>query len=146
MPPKKKAAGGRKVLKQKPIADNEEGKEDLGLTPKILASDNEKWITLDMKLLNWRYSQEVRRVKTSTPVFTIKQWIADKHGSITDLKLCLGAFTESNELKDEMMTLEDYGVLGASIEDGAPLPTLQLFYDFKPLKFDDPILLHLSSR
>lgn len=31
---------------------------------------------------------------------------------MTDLKMCLGSFTESNEIEDEMLTLADYGMKG----------------------------------
>ena len=31
---------------------------------------------------------------------------------MTDLKMCLGSFTESNEIEDEMRTLAEYGMKG----------------------------------
>jgi hypothetical protein len=32
---------------------------------------------------------------------------------MTDLKICLNSFTESNEIENEMMTLADYGMKGS---------------------------------
>lgn len=57
-----------------------------------------------------------------------------------DLILCKWSFTEANELADEMKTLEDYGIAGAP--HGAETPILvPVFYDFKPVAYDEPLLL-----
>lgn len=45
---------------------------------------------------------------------------------MTDLKLCLGSFTESNEIEDEMRTLAEYGMTGKA--EVSPLPPV-LCYD-----------------
>ncbi|CAM9187274.1 unnamed protein product [Discosporangium mesarthrocarpum] len=105
----------------------------------MLVPDNDNWVTLDLKLLNWKYLDFKYCVRTKTHVFTIKKMLMERHGRITDLVLCKGSFTEANELSDEMLTLEDYGVQGAP-KDMPPV-TVPLFYDFKPEKYDEPLLL-----
>jgi hypothetical protein len=78
--------------------------------------------------------------------------LAKRHGRMTDLKICLNNFTESNEISDEMLTLLECGMRGEPQEidaDGIPmdsnLPLYQIFYDFKPCEFGDPVLLYFSS-
>lgn len=45
------------------------------------------------------------KVKESTHIFSIKSILRDRHGRMDDLKICFKAFTESNEVKDDMLTL-----------------------------------------
>lgn len=66
--------------------------------------------------------------------------LLEHHGRVTDLILCKGAFTEANELADEMKTLKGYGVKGAPRGADPPI-TVPLFYDFKPVAYDEPLLL-----
>ncbi|CAM9533547.1 unnamed protein product, partial [Choristocarpus tenellus] len=108
--------------------------------PLALMPDNERWVTLDLKLLNWKYLDFKHRVKTSTHIFTVKKMLMERHGRVTDLVLCKGAFTEANELSDEMLTLEGYGVRGAH-KDADPPVSVPLFYDFKPVSYNEPLLL-----
>ena len=71
-----------------------------------------------------------------------------------DLKICLHSFSEINEVNDEMKTLEQMGIEGKPMydpdeiptggEDGG-LPVIQIFYDFKPADFSDPVLLYLPT-
>ncbi len=68
-----------------------------------------------------------------------------------DLKLCIGNFSEPNEIKDDMLTLRDVGVRGTPIDPDIPLenqdriPMVQIFYDFKPCDSGDPVLLYFAS-
>ena len=71
---------------------------------------------------------------------------------MTDLKICLNNFTESNEITDEMLTLLECGIRGEPQEldaEGLPidsnLPLYQIFYDFKPCEIGDPVLLYFST-
>jgi len=66
--------------------------------------------------------------------------LQDRHGDLGELRMCLGAFSDANELTDEMATLKDHGVVGAPL--GQELPVVQILYDFKPVKYSDPLLLH----
>lgn len=59
---------------------------------------------------------------------------------MADLILCKGAFTEANELNDEMQTLKGYGIKGAPRGMEPPV-VVPLFYDFKPVAYDEPLLL-----
>lgn len=64
----------------------------------------------------------------------------EHHGRVANLIICKGAFTEANELADEMKTLKGYGIKGAPREVDPPV-TVPLFYDFKPVAYDEPLLL-----
>ncbi|CAM9162947.1 unnamed protein product, partial [Ascophyllum nodosum] len=92
------------------------------------------------QLLTWKFLDFKHRTRTTTHIFTIKNLLLQRHGRITDLVLCKRAFTEGNELRDEMQTLKAYGIKGAP--RGAEPPVLiPIFYDFKPVGFDEPLLL-----
>ena len=45
------------------------------------------------------------KVKDSTNIFTIKKILRERHGQMEDLKICFTAFTEGNEVKNDMLTL-----------------------------------------
>jgi hypothetical protein len=91
------------------------------------------------QLLNWKYLNFTMRVRTTTRLFTIKRKLEERHGRICDLVVCKDSFCEKNEMNDDMMTLEDYGVEGCAKELDPVI--VQLFYDFKPCDHDDPLLL-----
>ncbi|MBP7119391.1 hypothetical protein KBA63_04885, partial [Candidatus Woesebacteria bacterium] len=103
------------------------------------------------KLLNWKYMNFRAKFKESTYIFSIKKLLQERHGKLEDLKICFHAFTEPNEVKNEMLTLKECGINGALrepiIQDGkvqydeSGIPVIQVFYDFKPTGFDDPVLL-----
>eukprot|EP00752_Nemacystus_decipiens_P007499 g6700.t1 len=85
--------------------------------PPLAMPSDEEWVTLDLKNL-----------------------LLEHHGRVDDLILCKGSFTEANELKDEMQTLKGYGIKGAPRGVEPPV-TVPLFYDFKPVAYDEPLLL-----
>eukprot|EP00981_Chlorochromonas_danica_P013106 scaffold5806_cov171-Ochromonas_danica.AAC.4 len=92
------------------------------------------------------------KVREDTHIFSIKKALRDRHGRMDDLKLCFNAFTENNEVKDEMVTLYDLGLRGAAVgaavtpeekeQEDKGIPIVQLFYDFKPSNYSDPVLLY----
>jgi hypothetical protein len=89
------------------------------------------------------------RFKDDTRIFTLKKILYERHGKLDDLKLCFHAFNEDNEINDEMLTLRDLGLKSchADIENKDEvlnIPTVQLFYDFKPTNFSDPVILHFK--
>ncbi|CAK4624192.1 unnamed protein product [Aphanomyces euteiches] len=43
--------------------------------------------------------------------------IENRHGPITNLKICKDHFAEGNELTDDMLTLHDYGIDGSLPHD-----------------------------
>lgn len=75
-------------------------------------SNEEEWVTLDLKLLNWRYMNHRKTVRTSAHVFTLKQLLRERHGIMTQLVICHSSFTEANEMVNEMQTLAQYGIKG----------------------------------
>jgi hypothetical protein len=92
--------------------------------------------------------------KKDTYVSTLKRILHEKHGKITDLKICFNAFTESNEVTDEMLTLRECGLQGFPVTVGGgpiseeekeleerSIPIVQLFYDYKPANEPDPVIL-----
>ena len=60
---------------------------------------------MEFKLINWKYMNFTLKVKENTHVFSIKSILRDRHGRMDDLKICFKAFTESNEVKNDMLTL-----------------------------------------
>jgi hypothetical protein len=58
-----------------------------------------------------------------------------------DLVICKDAFTEANEMLDEMKMLAGYGITGSKHDNEAQI--VNIFYDFKPSDHDKPLLLAL---
>ncbi|CAM9502411.1 unnamed protein product [Hapterophycus canaliculatus] len=108
--------------------------------PVLVMPSDEEWVTLDLKLLNWKFLDFKHRARTTTHIFTIKNLLLQHHGRVADLILCKGAFTEANELSDEMRTLKGYGIKGVPRGMEPPV-VVPLFYDFKPVAYDEPLLL-----
>jgi len=108
----------------------------------VVDRDPEKWVTLDMNLMNWAFLNFKVKVRVKTHLFSIRQLLTEKHGRMKDLKICLHSFTEKNEMEDEMLTLEDY------FEDADPKiegkasgeeeVVVRIFYDFRPHDSEDP--------
>lgn len=46
------------------------------------------------------------------PNIRSKELLMERHGIMKDLRMCIHSFNESNELKDDLLTLYDYGVRG----------------------------------
>jgi len=118
---------------------------------KPILVDKDLWVYLDFKLLNWKFMNFKAKCKESTYIFSIKKLLQERHGKLEDLRICFNSFTEGNEAKNDMLTLKEYGINGALrtpiIQDGkviydeSSVPVIQVFYDFKPTGFDDPVLL-----
>lgn len=90
------------------------------------------------------------RFREDTHLFTIKRILQERHGKLDSLKLCFHAFTDANELNDEMMTLREVGIKGISVDVNNPeevlnIPTVVLYYDFQSSNFSDPVILYYSS-
>lgn len=96
------------------------------------------------------------KMRDDTHIFTIKDILRERHGKVENLQICFRKFDESNEVKDEMLTLKD--VLGEKfgqkikysidevnrcfIRDESDLPVVPLLYDFRPAEATiDPLLL-----
>ncbi|CAM9357795.1 unnamed protein product, partial [Pylaiella littoralis] len=143
-----KTMGPKKAKAKKKSTGDDKGNEkvdnkpenSLPTEPALAMPSDEEWITLDLKLLNWKFLDFKHRARTSTHIFTIKNLLLEHHGRVDDLILCKGAFTEANELQDEMQTLKGYGIKGAP-RGVEPAITVPLFYDFKPVAYDEPLLL-----
>jgi hypothetical protein len=114
----------------------------------------EPMIRIEFKLLNWKFMNFSMLFKKDTYVSTLKRILHEKHGKITDLKICFNAFTESNEVTDEMLTLRECGLQGFPVTVGGgpiseeekeleerSIPIVQLFYDYKPANEPDPVIL-----
>ncbi len=112
----------------------------------------EHLIKIDFKLLNWKFMNFSMKFKEDTYIFTIKRILRERHGKIEGLKLCFHAFTEANEIHDEMLTLRDCGLKGFPVgaaeteedktQEENAIPIVQLFYDFRPDTPGDPVILH----
>eukprot|EP00953_Heterococcus_sp_UTEX-ZZ885_P010452 6102-Heterococcus_DN1.PRE.4 len=72
------------------------------------------------------------------------QDVSKHQTQLEDFYICTfthDAFTEANEMLDEMKTLADYGITGSKHDNEAEL--VNIFYDFKPSDHDEPLLLAL---
>jgi len=92
------------------------------------------------------------KFREETHIFTIKKLLAERHGRVGEMQICFNAFSEANEVKDEMLTLKECGLkgtqpdmvkndLGRWVVDESSIPVVQLFYDYKPLDYSDPVML-----
>ena len=145
--------GGKKKKVGKKKKD-EDGEEEGGAAPPSSSMTLDNWVLLEFKLLNWKYMNFSQKFRETTHVFTVKKLLCERHGRIEDLRICLNSFSETTEIKDEMLTLKECGlkgrqpnmIMGASglleVEPGS-IPVVQVFYDFKPIAFSDPIMLHM---
>ena len=140
--PKKK--GGKKVGKKDktPKAPKE---------PSLLAKMKmdaeqemrERFCTLQMNLMNWDFSKKSIVLKEDAKVYHIKKELIRWHGNLNDIKICKGEFSEMTEMRDENLTLREYGFVGAL--EGEPPISYEIYYDFKAVNYDDPLLLCLST-
>lgn len=145
--------GKKKSKKSKKDKGGDDGdKKEESAVP--LIQDN--YLHLEFRMLNWKYMNFSMRFREETHIFTIKKLLAERHGRVENMKICLDAFSEANEIKDEMLTLKECGLKGRPpqmipgpdgdlIEEEGSVPTVQVFYDFKPLDYSDPIMLHFNS-
>ena len=100
------------------------------------------FVKLEFKLVDWSFLDFSRVVSTDTSVQSIKESIKLHHGgNIKRLTLCLDFYQETNELRNEMLTLKEIGIGGGSKNE----PTERvMFYDFTPVASEsgsDPILM-----
>eukprot|EP01036_Dinobryon_divergens_P026368 gene26368-35006_t len=109
----------------------------------------DNWINIEFKLLNWKFMNFSMRFKDETHIFSLKKILHERHGKLDDLKLCFHAFNEENEINNEMLTLKELGLKSCFVdidnkEEAMTIPTVQLFYDFKPTNFSDPVILYFK--
>ncbi len=114
--------------------------------------DPDNYVLLDFRMLTWKYLNFSMKFRDDTHIFTIKKLLAERHGRVADMQICFNAFSEANTIRDEMLTLKDCGLTGRQPEmmknsnghwviDEASIPVTQVFYDYKPLDYSDPIML-----
>ncbi|KAL7541928.1 hypothetical protein ACHAXR_011360 [Thalassiosira sp. AJA248-18] len=105
-------------------------------------SDDGEWVKLDMKLIDWNYMDFSRTLRVTTTLHTIKEVIKNCHGgNIASITVCKDRYQETNELRDDKLTLKQYGIDGSLNKSQAPV--VSLHYDFKPggCTEPDPILM-----
>jgi hypothetical protein len=119
------------------------------LHPAVMVKpDKDLWVTLDLHLMNWGFMDQKIRVRTSTRLFSIRNILTERHGRIKDLTLYLTAYLEEKEMKDEMMTLQEYFDKNTPLieaqdkndPDDKEEKVVAIYYDFKPIS-SGPILL-----
>ena len=93
--------------------------------------------------MNWKFMDDSTIVTDETHLFTIKKRLEEKHGRMKQLVICKDSYAERNELRDDMKTLKEYGILGAQ-KPNEPAP-ITLFYEFKPLDHDNPLLYNMEA-
>jgi len=112
MPPKKGKAPkkGAKAKKEKDPKDTVEKVCALTEIRRKLEEDAKAhWVILHMNLMNWAFMDSELRLRSDSSVYELKGKLKAKHGAMVDLKVCIGAFEEDSELRDDGATLEDYG-------------------------------------
>ena len=145
----KKKKGGKKGKKEDADADREASEAN---APQLLEADRENYVILAFNLLNWAFMNFQQKFTENTHIFTIKKMLAERHGHLKDLKLCIGSYIEANEIVDEMLTLRECGLAGKPHVkyldennmvkiDESDVPVVQIYYDFKPADTGDPVLL-----
>lgn len=129
--------------------DNAKDNKDSVATEDKAAKDNNEpteaetsFVKLEFKLVDWSYMDFSLAVSTDTSVQSIKETIKLHHGGkIKRLTLCLNCYQETNELRNEQLTLKEIGIVGGSKNE----PTKRvMFYDFTPEASEsgsDPILM-----
>jgi hypothetical protein len=118
--------------------------------PPVYVPKREPWINIEFKLLNWKFMNFSQHFREDTRLFTIKKILQERHGKLDSLKLCFHAFTDQNELNDEMLTLKEVGIKGVPVDLNSPtevltIPTVILYYDFQSTNFSDPVILYYNS-
>ena len=96
------------------------------------------------KLIDWSYMDFSRVFRSSTTIHTIKEVIENYHGgNIQKLTLCKDTYTETNELRNDRITLKEcLGISGSLDKNKAPV--IRICYDFLPdgCTEPDPILMY----
>jgi hypothetical protein len=149
--------GGKKKKSKKSKKSEDDDGEKEGANAEALPTSLDNYVYLDFRMLNWKYMNFVQKFRDTTHIFTLKRLLTERHGRVGDMKICFDAYSEANEVKDEMMTIKDCGIKGRQpnmipdeengghkIEEGS-IPTVQVFYDFKPIDYSDPVMLYFNS-
>lgn len=102
-------------------------------------------LMVGVQLINWPFLKNAVRVKTSTPIFALKQRLVERHGRMSELKLYKGPPMRANLVENEMLTLEDLGVDGKP-DDTEVREVVTMYYDFTPYDHDGPLLLVEAER
>lgn len=144
----KKKKGGKKAKK----SDDEDREASDANAPQLLEPDRENYIFLSFNLLNWAFMNFQQKFTEGTHIFTIKKMLAERHGHLKELTLCIGSYVEEYKIKNEMLTLQECGLSGKPVAkyldgngqvqvDESDVPVVQIYYDFKPADTGDPVLL-----
>ena len=146
---KKKKKKGAKKGGKKASALGAETQEE------IVPAFVQHYVTIHFKLVNWSFldfSMEV--CVNTTKLYSLKRKIKERHGRISNLRVYHGSMQPQTEMKEEMWTIEQYGIEGEpkSIsntgspredeeDDDANTAEIIFWYDFKPFPHNDPLLL-----
>jgi hypothetical protein len=106
-----------------------------------------RWITLSIRLVTWGYLNFTMRVPLTTRVFEVREQIVTRHrGSIQadEVRIFKDDVSQRNLIHDLMLTLEelDIGtgtVVSNDTDEGSNESVL--YYDFKPMASECPLLL-----
>ena len=100
------------------------------------------FVKLEFKLVDWSYMDFSRVVSTDTSIQSIKESIKLHHGgNIKRLTLCMDCYQETNELRNDQLSLKELGIFGGSKNDPC---LVVMYYDFTPDSSEsgsDPILM-----
>lgn len=151
MPPKKRGKKGKKG-KKAPEPYISSYRMPVSLEgARSLFSSAERTCTINFKLITWSFLDFSVELPVSATLRVMQEVISQHHsGAVGNLTLWKAAVHPKNILKDYSKTLEDifkfseslssYNYDGEEVQENSPLECT-LFYDFKPLAPDCPLLL-----
>ena len=70
--------------------------------------------------MNWTYLDFDTRLRTTTPLYSIKKLLKERHGRTEELRLYKETPTSDCELTNDMLTLEQVGVEGRTKTEMPP--------------------------
>jgi hypothetical protein len=139
-----KKGGGKKGKGPKEPAAPKEPSALALIRQQIENESKPRYCSLHMHLMGWQYANGTIVLKETSTIHELRQLLTERHGSMSELKICKESFSEQTEMTDEFRTLADYGFVGSC--EGEPPSETNIFYDFKACNYDDPLLLTLSNR
>ncbi|RYG56346.1 hypothetical protein EON66_03115 [archaeon] len=71
-----------------------------GAPSTVVPGQEEAYVKLDLKLINFSFLPIILRVRTSTPLFMVKRHLVERHGRLAELHIYRGAVSAENELSD----------------------------------------------
>jgi len=96
------------------------------------------FIWLDLKLVDWLHADFVVCLRVSSPLWTLRRLIRERHTHVEHLQLFRAPAHKKNEILDFSITLQQLGFVGGPKEAGL---RGVLYFNFRPGRARDPTLM-----